>query len=127
MDCGPTCLRMVAKYYGKNISLKTLRAETQIGKEGVNLLGISEAAEKTGFRTRAVKLSFKELINDSIKPAIIHWDQNHFVVLTPTIKKNKITRADPGKASYALLKMILSKTGWLRIMEKVKNKNQSLM
>ena len=104
MDCGPTCLRMVAKYYGKNMSLKTLRAETQIGKEGVNLLGISEAAEKTGFRTRAVKLSFKELINDAVKPAIIHWGQNHFVVLTPAIKKNKITIADPGKGIIRITK-----------------------
>lgn len=104
MDCGPTCLRMVAKYYGKNMSLKTLRAETQIGKEGVNLLGISEAAEKTGFRTRAVKLSFKELINDAVKPAIIHWGQNHFVVLTPSIKKNKITIADPGKGIIRIAK-----------------------
>ena len=46
MDCGPTCLRMVAKHYGRNISLQTLREKTQIGKEGVNLLGISEAAEQ---------------------------------------------------------------------------------
>ncbi len=63
MDCGPTCLRMVAKHYGKNISLNTLRNETQIGKDGVNLLGISEAAEKIGFRTRGVKISFEELMN----------------------------------------------------------------
>ena len=45
MDCGPTCLRMLAKHYGKNISLQTLREKTQIGKEGVNMLGISDAAE----------------------------------------------------------------------------------
>ena len=54
MDCGPTCLRMIAKYYGRNISLQTIREKTQIGKEGVNLLGISEAAETIGFRTKSL-------------------------------------------------------------------------
>lgn len=50
MDCGPTCLRMVAKYYGKDYRLQTLRDLSGINREGVNLLGISEAAEKIGFR-----------------------------------------------------------------------------
>lgn len=58
MDCGPICLRMVAKHYGKNISLQTLRDKTQIGKEGVNLLDISEAAEIIGFSTQALKLFY---------------------------------------------------------------------
>ena len=78
MDCGPTCLKMVAKYYGKTISLERLRNEAQISKEGVSLLGISEAAEKTGFRTQGIKLSFDQLVNDVPKPAILHWSQNHF-------------------------------------------------
>jgi ATP-binding cassette subfamily B protein len=81
MDCGPTCLRMVAKHYGKNISLQTLREKTQIGKEGVNLLGISEAAEAIGFRTQAVKLTYNALTEEAKLPAILHWNQNHFVVL----------------------------------------------
>ena len=81
MDCGPTSLRMVAKYYAKNISLQTLREKTQIGKEGVNLLGISEAAEAVGFRTQSVKLTYDTLIKDATLPAILHWNQNHFVVL----------------------------------------------
>lgn len=98
MDCGPTCLRMVAKHYGKNIAINILRQQTQISKEGVSLLGIAEAAEKIGFRTRQVKISFKELIEDAPLPAILHWGQHHFVVLTPVVKKNKIVIADPGKA-----------------------------
>ena len=61
MDCGPTCLRMVSKYYGKSIAINHLRNLTEIGKEGVNLLGISYAAEKQGFRTRQVKISFNDL------------------------------------------------------------------
>jgi ATP-binding cassette subfamily B protein len=81
MDCGPTCLRMVAKHYGRNISLQTLRDKTQIGKEGVNLLGISEAAEAVGFRTQSLKLTFRSLTEDAKLPAILHWKQNHFVVL----------------------------------------------
>lgn len=51
MDCGPTCLRMVAKHYGKNFSLQKLRDISGINKEGISLLGLSEAAEKIGFRT----------------------------------------------------------------------------
>jgi len=96
MDCGPTCLRMIAKYYGKNVSLQSLRDKTQIGKEGVNLLGISEAAETMGFRSMAVKLTAAQLTTQALLPAIIHWGQNHFVVLYK-IKGNKFFIADPGR------------------------------
>lgn len=96
IDCGPTCLRMVSKYFKKDISSQKLRDQTQIGKEGVNLLGISEAAETIGFRTQAVKINFHSLITDAKLPAILHWDQNHFVVLYKT-KGKKIYIADPGK------------------------------
>src|SRR5919112_6410318 len=89
MDCGPTCLRMVAKHYKRDVSLQYLREKTQIGKEGVNLLGISEAAETIGFRTQSVKLKLGTLINETKLPAILHWRQNHFVVLY-RIKGNKI-------------------------------------
>lgn len=98
MDCGPTCMRMVAKFYGKTIAVQKIRQTTQISKEGVSLLGIADAAEKVGFRTRQVKISFSELIQDAPLPAILHWGQNHFVVLAPTKNKNKILVADPGKA-----------------------------
>lgn len=89
MDCGPTCLRMMVKHYGKNISLQTLREKTQIGKEGVNLLGISEAAEAIGFRTSAAKITLSQLMNEAQLPAILHWNQNHFVVLY------KVKRSSP--------------------------------
>ena len=94
MDCGPTCLRMVTKFYKRNVSLQYLRDKTQIGKEGVNLLGISEAAEMLGFRTQAVKLTLKVLLEEARLPAILHWHQNHFVVLYKTGKK-KVVIADP--------------------------------
>ncbi len=97
MDCGPTCLKIVAKHYGKTISLNLLRQEAQYSKEGVNLLGISEAAEKIGFRTQGVKLSFKQLIDEAPKPAILHWGQNHFVVLTSKVKGKIMSIADPAR------------------------------
>ena len=62
MDCGPTCLRMVSHYYGRRYSINKLRKEAGIGKEGVSLLGIGDAAEKIGFRTKGVKISFSQLI-----------------------------------------------------------------
>ena len=56
MDCGPTCLKMITKYYGKNFSLPFLRENCYIGKQGVSILGIATAAEKIGLRTLAVRI-----------------------------------------------------------------------
>ncbi|MDD2565190.1 MAG: cysteine peptidase family C39 domain-containing protein, partial [Salinivirgaceae bacterium] len=81
MDCGPTCLRMVAKHYGKSYTLETLRQRSHITREGVSLLGISHSAESIGFRSLGVKISFEELFSDAPLPAIVHWNQNHFVVV----------------------------------------------
>lgn len=93
MDCGPTCLRMVAKHYGKNFNINQLRQQAEISKEGVNLLGIATAAEKIGCRTRQVKISFKELIEDAPLPAILHWGQHHFVVACPNPTKGGFFKA----------------------------------
>jgi len=95
MDCGPTCLRMVAKHYGKNFSLQKLRDISGLNREGVSLLGISEAAEKIGFRTAGAKIGLDELKKSEF-PLILHWDQNHFVVLYK-VKKGSFYIADPGK------------------------------
>lgn len=88
MDCGPTCLHMIAKYYGKNYSLQTLRARSFISRNGVSMLGISDAAESIGFRTSGVRISFEQLVEDVPLPCILHWNQNHFVVCYD-IKKKK--------------------------------------
>jgi ATP-binding cassette, subfamily B, bacterial len=69
MDCGPTCLRMVAKYYGKSYSLQYLRSQSYITREGVSMLGISEAAENIGFRTRGYRLTWEELRDEVPLPA----------------------------------------------------------
>jgi ATP-binding cassette subfamily B protein len=86
-DCGPTCLRMVAKHYGKTYSLPGLREKSYITREGVSLLGISEAAEGIGFRTTGVSLSWDQLVKEAPLPCIVHWRQNHFVVVY-SIKEN---------------------------------------
>ena len=81
MDCGASCLRMVAKYHRRYFSLEYLRELTYIGKEGISLLGITNAAEKIGLRTLAVKLPYSKLITDLPLPCIVHWKQRHFVVV----------------------------------------------
>lgn len=80
VDCGPSCLRMIAKYYGKVYSAEMLRKRCFISREGVSLLGISDAAESIGIRTVGVQISFEQLANDALLPCILHWNQNHFVV-----------------------------------------------
>ncbi|KOH43325.1 peptidase domain-containing ABC transporter [Sunxiuqinia dokdonensis] len=80
MDCGPTALRIVAKYYGKHYNLHVLRELTYKSREGVSLLSLSDAAEKIGFRTQGVRLGFEQL-EEATFPCILHWNQNHFVVV----------------------------------------------
>jgi len=81
MDCGPSCLRMIAKHYGHSFNLQTLRERSFITREGVSMLGISDAAESIGFRTQGVRITYDQLLNDIPLPCILHWNQNHFVVL----------------------------------------------
>ena len=81
MDCGPACLRMIAKHYGKLISLKKLREKSYITREGVSMLGISDAAESIGFNTLGVRLNLEQFINNVPLPCIAHWKKSHFVVV----------------------------------------------
>lgn len=99
MDCGATCLRIVFKYYGQLISIHKIRKLCQTTKNGVNLLGISEAAEKLGFRTYGVRLTLEQL-HEAELPCILHWNQNHFVVLY-NIKNNKYYVSDPATGLIA--------------------------
>ena len=94
MDCGPTCLRMIAKHYGRSYTLQTLRECSFITREGVSMLGISDAAETIGFRTTGVKISLEQLKKEALLPCILHWNQNHFVVLYK-VKNNKFHISDP--------------------------------
>jgi ATP-binding cassette subfamily B protein len=125
MDCGPTCLRMITKHYGRNFSLQTLREKCFITREGVSLMGISGAAESIGFRTLGVTLNFDQLSKEAPLPLIVHWNQNHFIVVYKTTK-NKIYTADPafGLISYSKTEFM---SNWLSNKEKGENKGLALL
>ncbi len=94
MTCGPTCLRMIAAHYGQKYQLADLVQLSSTSREGSSLLGLSEAAEKIGFRTLGVKISLTQLVDDVPLPCVAHWNQTHFVVVYK-ITKAKIYVADP--------------------------------
>lgn len=94
MDCGPTCLRMIAKFYGCEYSSEYLRNNTFITKEGVSMLDLSDAAEKIGFRTMGVMITLNQLRTEVPLPCILHWNHRHFVVCYK-IKRDKYYIADP--------------------------------
>ncbi|MBW7869267.1 MAG: peptidase domain-containing ABC transporter [Brumimicrobium sp.] len=100
MLCGPTCLRMIAKHYGRSISLEKLQRLSESTRSGSNLQNIADAAENIGFRTLGVKINFKKLEEDAPLPCIVHWNQNHFVVVYK-IKKGTVYVAEP---AHGLLK-----------------------
>lgn len=81
MDCGPSCLAMIAHFYGKNYSIQELREHCSLARDGVSLLGIEDGAIELGFETMAVKIDAESLISKQPFPCILHWDSNHFVVL----------------------------------------------
>lgn len=118
MDCGPACLAMIANNYGKNYSLQYLRNNSFLTKEGVSLLGISDASKKIGFETLTIKLSLEKLIAEKeVLPCILHWNQNHFVVLKK-ITKNIFSQkyyfhiADPAHGLIRLSKENFNRS-WL--------------
>ena len=90
MDCGPACLRMIAKHYGKSYSLQSLRSGSFITRSGVSMLGISNAAENIGFRTLGYRLSWEQLRDEVPLPCIAHWNQRHFVVIYGIKKQRRI-------------------------------------
>lgn len=115
MDCGPTCLRMIASFYGQEYSLDFLRANSYITKNGVSLLGLSEAAEKIGLKTLPAKISYKQLTEEAPLPCILHWNQEHYVVMYAVEKKSffhseeKIVIADPGHNIVRVAKDVFEK------------------
>ncbi|MFD2872296.1 peptidase domain-containing ABC transporter [Mucilaginibacter ximonensis] len=102
MDCGPTCLRMIAKHYGKHYNASTLRSRAGFNRGGVSMLGISETAEQIGFRTRSAQINFDKLLVAPV-PAVLHWNKNHFVVLVDLTKRKAII-ADPGRGMITYTK-----------------------
>jgi ATP-binding cassette subfamily B protein len=119
MDCGPACLQMIAKHYGRNFSLQSLREWCYANRNGVTMLGIADAAEYIGFRTMGVRTTFAKLSGKAVLPCIIHWRQDHFVTVYK-IKarkhkdgyKGKVYVADPafGLVTYSVDDFL---DGWL--------------
>lgn len=117
MDCGPACLKMIASYHGKNLAIGFLRDHAYLTREGVSMLGISQAANYIGLQALSAKLTLEKLLEQAAFPCIIHWNQNHFVVLEKVktnffTKKRRYKIADPAHG-----KIVLSETdflnGWL--------------
>ncbi|WP_373831509.1 cysteine peptidase family C39 domain-containing protein, partial [Bacteroides heparinolyticus] len=111
MDCGPACLRMVAQHYGRHYTLESLRRKCHISREGVSLLGISEAAESIGFKTVGVHLPFGQLKDEVPLPCIVHWKQRHFVVVYK-IRRGMVHVSDPaaGLLKYSEKEFL---NGWI--------------
>lgn len=111
MDCGPTCLRMIAKFYGKNLSGEFLRETANLSREGTSLGGLADAAENIGMSSLALSIDYQTLKNDLPLPCIAHWRQRHYVVVYG-FKRNIIQVADPafGLIEYTEQEFV---KGWL--------------
>ena len=99
-DCGPTCLRIISKFYGKSLPLQQIRNLSETTREGSSLLGLSDAAEKIGFKSLGVQIDFKTLCKEVPFPCIVHWNNQHFVVVYKTDKSERVHISDP---SYGLI------------------------
>lgn len=111
MDCGPTCLKMIAKYYGRNFSSEMLREKSFLTKTGVSLSGISQAAENIGFQTLVLHSTFEMLKDEVPLPCIAHWRDRHFVVIHK-FEKDKVYVIDPafGRITYSAEEFL---KGWI--------------
>ena len=96
MQCGVACLQMVSRYFGREYSLHFLSDICFATNEGVSMLGISEAANEIGLHSVCTRATVEELSKVSL-PCILHWNQNHFVVLYKVKRGKKFYIADPGK------------------------------
>ena len=104
MDCGPTCLRMIAAHYGRELPLQRIRSMSKTTREGSSLLGLSTAAEDLGFHTAGVKLTWEQLRDEMPLPCIAHWNQNHFIVIYKIAKKRGVWYVYVSDPAAGLLK-----------------------
>ncbi|MEN8226787.1 MAG: peptidase domain-containing ABC transporter [Bacteroidota bacterium] len=125
MDCGPTCLRMVARHYGKHFTLQTLREKSHLTREGVSMLGIARAAEAIGMQTMGVSLTWERLRSEAPFPVIVHWKQNHFVVVYK-IRRDRVYVADPGFGLTVYSKEEFLK-GWFSTRKEGEAKGSALL
>ena len=125
MDCGPSCLRMIAKFYGKSYSLHTLREKSYLSRDGVSMMGISEAAESIGFRTMGVSLTPEKLFTSAPLPLVVHWKQNHFVVVYK-VARDMVYVADPafGLVKYTKAEFLKN---WISVQQEGEKKGLALL
>ncbi|MDE6352277.1 MAG: peptidase domain-containing ABC transporter, partial [Muribaculaceae bacterium] len=121
MDCGAACLQSICKYYGKEVDLQYIRELCHITRNGVSMLGIADAAESLGFKTIGIKLNLEQLANDVHLPCIIHWSQQHFVVVI-SVTKRYVTIMDPA-AGILKYKTAEFQKSWLHLREKDSDEN----
>lgn len=120
MDCGPACLKMIAKHYGKYYSLQYLRDKCGTTKEGVSFLDLSHAAETIGLRTLSLKCTTDDLIVKIPLPVIVHWNNSHFIVVYKTSSRmGQIYVSDPAKGLIKYNKKEFEKN-WIKNSEKAK-------
>lgn len=133
MDCGPSCLSMIVKYYDQVYPLQQLRELCYGNRNGVTMLGIADGAETIGFKTLGIRTSFEKLAEKAILPCIVHWRQEHFVVVykikvkkTATGYKGKIYVADPafGAVEYSVEEFL---DGWISTRQNGTDKGMLLM
>ena len=89
-DCGAACMKMIIAHYEKKISIQSIREQLYVGNQGVSMLGISEYAERIGMRSLSAQVSYEMLEKEASLPCIVHWNQNHFVVVYRIKKKQGI-------------------------------------
>lgn len=111
-DCGAACLRMLARYYGKFYSLEYLRELTFVDRQGVSLLGISDAAEELGFQTLGVRISYERMLDNIPLPAIAFWRQSHFIVVFKA-DKNNVWVGDPAATQVYKISRQEFLNGWV--------------
>jgi len=133
MDCGPSCLSMIIKYYERSYPLQYLRELTYASRNGVTMLGIADAAEAVGLKSLGIRTSFDKLAEKVILPCIIHWRQDHFVVVykieakkTKSGYKGTVFVADP---AFGLIKYSVDEfmNGWIATTVEGKDKGMALM
>jgi len=126
---------MVTKHYGRSYTLQNFREKSFITRQGVSMLGISDAAESIGFRTQGVRIDTEQLIEDVPLPCILHWNQNHFVVLYDIRKKKSLSSkkieylfkiSDPGKGKYPIDKVGFEKC-WISTKSDGKDSGTALL
>jgi len=101
MDCGPSCLRMIAQFYGRSFAASFLREKACIDRQGVSMLGMAHAAEAIGLRTLAARVPLEALLEQAPLPCVLHWDQKHFVVLY-RYQRGRVSIADPAQGNVTL-------------------------